>query len=305
MIKQYKPYTYFIKWTKHNKWYYGSETAELTKIANPVNFWSEYFTSSKAVSEFRRVHGEPDVIKIGRIFTNGTDAQRWEAKFLQRVDAVNHPNSLNGHNSDGLAYKAKIVSEATRKKQSEYRKGRPKSEEWKKNMSESRKRYFESDKGQEWKKVLANKWKDDNPCKTGHTAWNAGKKCPQISKSLKERNMTHKWTDEQRAARSEQSKRMWAEGKFDNRPKPTAETVQKIADAVRGFKQSDHQKQRVSETMKGKPKSDAQREKQSEVMMAKRHETKQCEHCNFVGYGSTFTRYHGDRCKRNQTQQAA
>ena len=121
-MKDYRPYTYYIKWSKIGIWYYGVEYSNTNKIANPKNLWNTYFTSSSNVSEFRKRYGEPDIIKVTRTFTDSESAILWENKFLKRVNAKDNPNSLNGHNSDGLTFKNKIVSQKTRKILSEQRK---------------------------------------------------------------------------------------------------------------------------------------------------------------------------------------
>ena len=50
-MKEYIPYTYFIKWSAQNIWYYGVEYGFYSKTANPNNLWVTYFTSSKLVKE--------------------------------------------------------------------------------------------------------------------------------------------------------------------------------------------------------------------------------------------------------------
>jgi hypothetical protein len=121
-MNDYQPYSYYIKWTDAGVWYYGIEYSNTTKIANPKNLWSIYFTSSKNVLEYRKRFGEPDIIKVTKLFNNSEESIIWENKFLRKVDAKNNPKSLNGHNSDGLLYKNKIVSEETKLKLSEMRK---------------------------------------------------------------------------------------------------------------------------------------------------------------------------------------
>lgn len=118
----YMPYTYYIKWSQTGVWYYGVEYSKTNKIANPKNLWTCYFTSSASVKEYRRLQGDPDIIKITKTFENSEDAIIWENRFLRRVNAKRNPKSLNGHNSDGLTYKNKIVSQSTRQKLSIIRK---------------------------------------------------------------------------------------------------------------------------------------------------------------------------------------
>lgn len=90
----YKPFTYLIGWSKHNKWYYGSRTS---KNCHPDDLWETYFTSSKYVKQFREEHGEPDVIEIRKIFDCKEKCIKWESKFLGKIDAVNSNYWLNKH----------------------------------------------------------------------------------------------------------------------------------------------------------------------------------------------------------------
>ena len=93
------PYTYLIGWKEHNKFYYGSKYG---KDANPSTFWKNYFTSSKYVDEFRINHGEPDIIKIRKTFSNIEDTTAWEYKFLQKVHAQSNDKFLNRNQSPSL-----------------------------------------------------------------------------------------------------------------------------------------------------------------------------------------------------------
>jgi hypothetical protein len=152
----YQPYTYLIGWTKHNKWYYGSETGKVNKIANPDNLWKTYFTSSTYVAEFREIYGEPDVVKVRKTFTDSKNTLLWEEKVLHRTNAVKLDKWLNRGNAGktfstagfpapnrGIPHKKETIekisqantgtkhSEETKHKISLYNKGRPKSEEHK------------------------------------------------------------------------------------------------------------------------------------------------------------------------------
>jgi len=95
----YIPYTYLIGWSKLDKWYYGSETSNIKKIAHPSNLFTKYFTSSKHVKKFIKEHGMPDVIKIRKTFKTKYDALLWEQKFLIKIDAKNNPKFLNKSNN--------------------------------------------------------------------------------------------------------------------------------------------------------------------------------------------------------------
>lgn len=94
----YKPYTYLIGWSTLNLWYYGVEFKNCTKgVANPRNLWSTYFTSSKTIHEMRVIYGEPDVIKIRKIFTTREQAVAWEKKVLSRLQVLKDPKWINSN----------------------------------------------------------------------------------------------------------------------------------------------------------------------------------------------------------------
>lgn len=89
------PYTYLIGWSKQDRWYYGVQYASKNSVANPVNLWTTYFTSSKAVRQHRDEFGEPDVIQIRKIFESKKAAVEWEARVLQRLKAASNPKWIN------------------------------------------------------------------------------------------------------------------------------------------------------------------------------------------------------------------
>ena len=91
-----KPYTYFLKWKKENKWYYGVRYA---KNCNTNDLWTTYFTSSKHVKEFVKIYGDPDIIKISKVFNTITEARIWENKILNKLNVLNRKDSLNKTNN--------------------------------------------------------------------------------------------------------------------------------------------------------------------------------------------------------------
>lgn len=109
------PYTYLIGWSKLNKWYYGRRTA---KNCHPNDFWVKYFTSSKYVKQFRKDHGEPDIIQIRKTFKTIEECCKWETKFLKKVDASHNKNFLNCSNGDEHwhTHNSKVVGKYIRTK---------------------------------------------------------------------------------------------------------------------------------------------------------------------------------------------
>lgn len=86
------PYTYLIGWKHLDTWYYGVRYAE---GCNPIDLWVNYKTSSKCVTEFVKLHGEPDIVTIRRIFTNKLTAKIWEDTVLRRMNVCKDVRFLN------------------------------------------------------------------------------------------------------------------------------------------------------------------------------------------------------------------
>lgn len=91
------PYTYLIGWSELDLWYYGVRYA---KECSPDDLWKRYFTSSKYVSEMRKVQGEPDVIRVARVFKTREQACKHELKFLTRVGVPGNRRFLNRARND-------------------------------------------------------------------------------------------------------------------------------------------------------------------------------------------------------------
>ena len=93
MSAKYLSYTYLIGWTEHDTWYYGVRTANKHEPENDL--WVHYFTSSKLVSEFRKLHGEPDVIQVDKTFDDNRKAYFYEVEKLHEFDVLNESKWLN------------------------------------------------------------------------------------------------------------------------------------------------------------------------------------------------------------------
>ncbi len=127
------PYTYLIGWSKLDTWYYGSQHG---KTCHPDNLWIKYFTSSDYVKEFRKLHGEPDVVRVRKTFAEPKHAIEWEYKVLRRLKVVESQRWLN--KSDHKAIPPESVDRAKAAAGASKRwKGIPKSEEQKRKMWEN------------------------------------------------------------------------------------------------------------------------------------------------------------------------
>ena len=89
------PYTYYIKWKAFGISYFGSSYG---KKCHPSKLWTTYFTSSKYVQEYRESHGEPDIIKVTKIFDSIESCRKWEDTFLTKTKARKNPKLLNRSN---------------------------------------------------------------------------------------------------------------------------------------------------------------------------------------------------------------
>lgn len=93
------PYTYLIGWSQTNTYYYGVRYAA---HCNPEDLWVTYFTSSKHVSEYRVLNGEPDIMQVRRTFKSSADARAWEEKVLKRINAASRLDFLNKANGKAI-----------------------------------------------------------------------------------------------------------------------------------------------------------------------------------------------------------
>ncbi len=109
LMEDRTPFTYLIGWKKLNVWYYGRRTA---KGCHPNDLWKTYFTSSKVVKNFTKIHGEPDIVKIHMIFNDVTQCCIQEELYLKTNDAKNNGHFLNQTNSGVITEKDHLTNKA-------------------------------------------------------------------------------------------------------------------------------------------------------------------------------------------------
>jgi hypothetical protein len=199
---EYQPYTYLIGWTKHDKWYYGAEYGKLHKIANPINLWTTYFTSSPEVEKFREEFGEPDVIKIRRVFKTSEETVAWESKLLYRIKAAENSKWLNRRNGNIGWYNKGGYN--LQEKEKERRRGSGNGFFGKKHTEEQKEKWRNDRKGkkkppvsEETKRKLSEAWKTRAPVSEETKR--------KISESRRGQKLN--LTDEQRKRRSENTAR--------------------------------------------------------------------------------------------------
>src|SRR5574343_280353 len=108
-----KPYTYFIKWTKLNKCYYGVRYAKNSIVGDIM---IDYFTSSKRVHQYINEHGKPDIILVDKIFDDKETAITNEHLYLIEHNCMKNDEYLNICNGIPRGRTDYTVSEKTRLK---------------------------------------------------------------------------------------------------------------------------------------------------------------------------------------------
>lgn len=98
------PFTYLLGWSQQNKFYYG---VRYSKDCDPADLGVTYFSSSKHVKEFIKLHGLPDVIQVRNTFDSKEKALSWEKRVIIRMKMINQNKWLNKtfYNFTNLEYK--------------------------------------------------------------------------------------------------------------------------------------------------------------------------------------------------------
>lgn len=117
-----KPYTYVIKHRPTGKVYYGYRSANRVDPADDL--WKLYFTSSPKVRQLIEETGVDSFdVEIRRVFETKEKASAWETKVLRRCRVLEDDRWIN-QNIAGYI----VPTEESRKKISEYHKGKPKTD---------------------------------------------------------------------------------------------------------------------------------------------------------------------------------
>jgi hypothetical protein len=97
----YTPYFYIIQDIRNSVYYAG---AKWERGCHPDQLLKEggYETSSETIKELIRSNGiNSFVVRKIRTFATAKEAQNYETRFLQKINAKSHPRFYNGHNNDG------------------------------------------------------------------------------------------------------------------------------------------------------------------------------------------------------------
>jgi hypothetical protein len=94
--------------------YYG---VRFSKDCHPSDLWKTYFTSSYYVTEYRKEHGDPDIVEIRKIFVDDYKRERaiiWETRVLEKIGASTRNDFLNKHNNRAYDHKNPEIEEKRR-----------------------------------------------------------------------------------------------------------------------------------------------------------------------------------------------
>jgi hypothetical protein len=120
-----KPYTYLIKHLPTNRVYYGVRAAN--KVEPEQDLWRHYFTSSPKVQQLIEETGRNSFeVEIRRVFESKEQAVAWETRVLRRCRVLEDDRWIN-QNVAGYI----VPTEESRKKISDFHKGKAKSQEHK------------------------------------------------------------------------------------------------------------------------------------------------------------------------------
>lgn len=98
-----KPFTYLIKCTSTNQFYYGVRYA---KNCHPSDLWTTYFTSSKYVRSLIEQYGRDAFsCEVRKQFTSAHKAKQWESRVLKKMKVSSRKDFINKH--DFVAYDLK------------------------------------------------------------------------------------------------------------------------------------------------------------------------------------------------------
>jgi hypothetical protein len=120
-----KPYTYLIKHRPTGKVYYGVRSANRVKPADDL--WNHYFTSSPKIQQLIEETGKDSFdVEVRQVFDSKEQAVLWETRVLRKCKVLEDDRWIN-QNVAGYI----VPTEESRKKISDFHKGKAKSEEHK------------------------------------------------------------------------------------------------------------------------------------------------------------------------------
>lgn len=192
-----KPYTYLIKHRPTNRVYYGMRAAN--KVEPEQDLWQHYFTSSPGVQQLIEETGQDSFdIEIRKVFETKEQAVSWETRVLRRCKVLQDERWIN-QNVAGYI----VPTEESRKKISDFHKGKAKSEEHKEKIRQGNIGKKKPPRTEEYRALMSK-------LKSGSNNPMFGKKqTEEAKKKIGEKNRIHmqgdnnpmkkvEWTEERR-----------------------------------------------------------------------------------------------------------
>lgn len=238
-----KPYTYLVKHKPTGRVYYGMRAAN--KVEPEQDLWQHYFTSSPKVQQLIEETGpESFDVEIRKVFETKEQAVFWETRVLRRCRVLEDDRWIN-QNIAGYI----VPTEESRRKISDYHKGKAKSDEHKKNLSESQKgKPKTNSKNQtlEYRALMSKLKSGENNAMYGkhHSEETKAKIGALMSERIRGHNNPMKkveWT----AERKERMRQVRAK-----RGPVTAEQIEKTAAKNRGKKRTPEQRAKIAAALR-------------------------------------------------------
>jgi hypothetical protein len=235
-----KPYTYLIKHKPTNRVYYGMRAAN--KVEPEQDLWQHYFTSSPKVQQLIEETGRDSfAVEIRQIFETKEQAVAWETRVLRRCRVLDDDRWIN-QNVAGYI----VPTEESRKKISDFHKGKAKSEEHKEKIRQGNIGKKKPPRSDEYRQLMSE-------IKSGKNNGMFGKKQTEEAKrKIGEKNRVHmqgennpmkkvEWTEERREhMRQIRAKRgPW-----------TAEQKEAAASKNRGRKRTPEQRAKIAAALR-------------------------------------------------------
>ena len=144
-----KPYTYLIRHRPTGKVYYGYRSANKTEPIDDL--WKRYFTSSPRVQQLIEETGVDSFdVEVRRVFETKEQASNWETKVLRRCRVLEDDRWIN-QNVAGYI----VPTDESRKKISDYHKGKPKTAEHKEKIRQGNLGKKKPPRGDEYRKLMS------------------------------------------------------------------------------------------------------------------------------------------------------
>ena len=159
-----KSYTYLIKHTPTGKVYYGFRSAN--RVDPHEDLWKRYFTSSPKIQQLIEETGVDSFdVEIRKVFETKEQASNWETRVLTRCKVLHDDRWIN-QNVAGYI----VPTEESRKKISDYHKGKSKTEEHKEKIRKGNIGKKKPPRGEEYRALMSK-------LKSGSNNPMFGKKC--------------------------------------------------------------------------------------------------------------------------------